>query len=273
MGFFARVAELERRGDPVAIATVIRAQGSVPRHEGSRMLIFPDGRIEGTIGGGDMESRVIEEAQQAMMDGRPRLLHYAFRDIEEGDVGVCGGEMEVFVDPLRPRPTVVVVGGGHVGKAVAHLARWLGFRTVVADDRPEFATPEAVPDGDEYVAGPLNELPDRVRITPDTYVLLTTRGVPVDIEGLPALLETDAAYIGVIGSRRRWEVCANKLLEMGYPKGKITRVTSPMGIELNAETPEEIALSLMAEIVMLRRGGSGKPMAHAPVLRRGRSGS
>jgi len=251
----------------------VRAQGSVPRHAGTKMLIHPDGRFEGTVGGGDLENRVIQSALQALQDGQPRLLAYAFRDLEQGDVGVCGGEMEVFVEPIQPPATVLVVGAGHVGSAVAFLAEWLGFRVVVSDDRPEFATPEAVPGADEYVSGPLSGLPQQVPITAQTYIMLTTRGVAVDLEGLPSLLETPAAYIGIIGSRRRWETAARELAEQGVPRAQIARITSPMGLELNAETPQEIALSMLAQIVLLRRGGTGEAMAHAPVAprRKGKS--
>jgi xanthine dehydrogenase accessory factor len=176
--------------------------------------------------------------------------------------------MEVFVEPILPKATVLVVGAGHVGLAVADLAHWLGYRVVVSDDRPEFATQEAVPDADEVVECPPAEIPEHVRVNSQTYVVLTTRGLNVDVESLPALLETPAAYIGVIGSRRRWETCVKKLLEAGVPGEAISRVTSPMGLELMAETPEEIAVSIMSEIIMLRRGGTGEPMAHDPMERR-----
>ncbi len=264
MTILQKLAELERKGEAVALATVVRAQGSVPRHDGSKMLIYPDGRIEGTIGGGDMESRVIKEARAALEDGETRVLSYAFRDVQKGDVGVCGGKVEVFVEPLRAKPQVIIAGGGHVGKAVAHLAHWLGFRVVVTDDRPEFVTPEAVPSADEHILCALSELPSRTRIDQDSYVLLTTRGMPVDVEGLPALVETSAAYIGVIGSRRRWEVCVGKLRDGGMSDDDIARITSPIGLELNAESPEEIAVSIMAELIMLRRKGAGERMQYEP---------
>ena len=189
------MAGLRAAGRSVALATVVRTVGSVPRHEGTRRLIFPDGQIEGTVGGGDLESRVIRAALETLDGGSPKTLHYEFRDIEQGDVGVCGGEMEVFVEAVRPSPTVVVVGGGHVGSSVAHLANWLGFHVIVSDDRPDFASPEAVPDADEYILTPLAELPDKINITSDTYIMLTTRGFPVDAPGLPPLLATDARYI------------------------------------------------------------------------------
>ena len=262
--FYRRLAELESTGEPFALATVVRAQGSVPRHEGTKMLVFPGGRSEGTVGGGDLEYRVIQAALQALRDGRPRKLSYSFRDLERGDVGVCGGEMEVFVEPVQDRPTLVVVGGGHVGRAVVHLASWLGFRVVLSDDRPEYAAAEAAPGADSYLLGPLAELPRQIEITPETYVMLTTRGVPVDVDGLPALLQSPAGYIGVIGSRRRWEVCAQELASRGVPAEQIARVHSPMGLELNAETPEEIAVSMLAEIIQIRRGGTGERMTHAP---------
>jgi xanthine dehydrogenase accessory factor len=261
---FSRLAELERQGTPVALCTVVRATGSVPRHAGSKMIVFADGSIEGSIGGGEMEGRVISAARQSLVSGETQLLSFNLSDPSLGDPGVCGGAVEVFVEPSGTRPTLVVFGGGHVGKAVVHLAHWLGFRTAVADDRPEFASPQAVPDADEYVTCALSELPQRLTIDARTYLVLTTRGVPVDVEGLPALLDTSAAYIGVIGSRRRWETAAAELEAKGVPRGKLERVTSPMGLELNAETPEEIAVSILAEIIRLRRGGSGEPMAHQP---------
>lgn len=228
------------------------------------MLVFPDGTIEGSIGGGEMESRVIAAAREAVADGQPRLLHYQLSDLSDGDPGVCGGEVEVFVDPIGTRDTIVVVGGGHVGKAVCHLAHWLGFRTVLCDDRPEYTTLEAAPDADERITCALAEIPGRVAIDPRTYLVLTTRGVPVDVAGLPALLETPAAYIGVIGSRRRWETAFTELEVQGVPRAKLERVTSPMGLELNAETPEEIAVSILSEIILRRRGGTGMAMAHVP---------
>jgi xanthine dehydrogenase accessory factor len=262
MGIFQRLAELERVGGAAAMATIIRSRGSVPRHEGSRMLIYADGSIEGTIGGGTMESRVIDAALQCLKDGKTRVLEYAFVDPEKGDVGVCGGEIEVFVESLRLNPSIVVIGGGHVGQAVASLAKWLGYYVVVSDDRPEFVTAEAHPDADERVLCALAEIPQHVNLHSETYLILTTRGADIDVAGLPALLDSPAAYIGVIGSRRRWETTVGKMRAAGVPEEKIERVTSPIGLELNAETPEEIAVSILAQIIQQRRGGTGASMAH-----------
>lgn len=257
---YALIAELLARGESAALCTIIKSEGSTPRHVGSKMLVYENRDFAGTVGGGELEHRVIDEAALTLADGKPRLLSYSMADPARGDPGVCGGQVEVFVEPILPPAKVVVIGGGHVGKAVAHLAKWLGFRVAVSDDRPEFCTPEAIPDGDEFYPVPLAELPQRLRINRQTYLVLTTRAVTVDVLGIPALLETRAGYIGVIGSRRRWATAVKQLVKKGVDEKKLSSVHSPMGLELNAETPEEIAVSIMAEIIMLRNAGSGKPM-------------
>lgn len=264
---YSRLAEVERAGSPAALATVIRTQGSVPRREGAKMLVFGDGLTEGTIGGGELEYRVAEAAQRVIETGRLERLTYEFRDPEEGDVGVCGGEMEVLVEPIKPPAAVVVVGAGHVGQAVVHLAKWLGFHVIAVDDRQEFADTEVVPEADETIHASMKDISEQVPLHEETYFMLTTRGVDLDVEALPSLLESQAAYIGVIGSRRRWQVTAEALRESGVAEELIGKVRSPMGLELNAETPEEIALSMMAEIVMLRRGGTGETMARNAVAK------
>jgi xanthine dehydrogenase accessory factor len=260
MSIYQAVAKLEEQNEAGALCMVVRSQGSTPRRASSKMLVYPDGHISGTVGGGEMENRVIAEALRAIQDGRSRLLQYSMTDPARGDPGVCGGQVEVYVEPLQPKPVLVVVGAGHVGKAVAHLAHWLGFRVAVNDDRPEFCTPQALPAGDDFYPAPMAELPQHMKITPWTFLVLTTRGVDVDLPGLPALLDSPAGYIGVIGSKRRWATTRKKLLEAGVPVEKIDRVRSPIGLELNAETPEEIAVSIMAEIIMLRNGGDGSVM-------------
>jgi len=222
------------------------------------MLVFPDGSILGTVGGGELENRVLAEALETLRDGKARLLEYNMADPQRGDPGVCGGQVEVFVEPILPQPLLVVIGGGHVGKAVAHLAKWLGFRVAVSDDRSEFCTPEAVPDADEFYPLPLGELPQQLQITSQTYLVLTTRGVDVDVAGLPALLDSPAAYIGVIGSKRRWATAVKEIKQVGVTEEKLARVHSPIGLEIQAETPEEIAVSIMAEVLLVRAGGTGK---------------
>lgn len=253
---YRALAELEANNKPGALCTIIRSQGSTPRHTTSKMLVYPGGKTIGSIGGGELESRVVEEALQAIRDGKPRLLEYNMSDPSRGDPGVCGGQVEIFIEPVLPHPILMVIGAGHVGRAVAHLAKWLGYHVVVSDDRAEMCSPEAIPDADEYLPIPMAEIPDRFEITPWTYLVLTTRGVTVDVPGLPGLLDSPAAYIGVIGSKRRWATTRKELLEAGVPEDKLDRVRSPMGLNIHAETPEEIAVSIMAEIITLRNSKS-----------------
>ena len=250
---YQAVVDVVNQNEQAALCIVVRSQGSTPRRAASKMLVYADGSILGTVGGGEMESRVINEAKQAMLDGKPRLVAYNMSDPERGDPGVCGGQMEIFVEPIQPKQTLFLIGAGHVGRAVAHLARWLGFRVVVFDDRPEFCTPETFPEADEYCSGSLVEQVSRARITPWTYVILTTRSVDVDVPILPSLLSSPATYIGVIGSRRRWATTCQKLIDLGISQEQLNRVHSPMGLELGAETPEEIAVSILSEIILVSR--------------------
>lgn len=261
MSIFSRLAELQASGESAALCTVTRTTGSVPRRAGAKMLVFRDGATEDTIGGGEMEARVIAEALKSLADGQPRTLEYSLTDPIRGDPGICGGTVEVFVETINPEPTLLIIGAGHVGRALAELADFLGYRVLVSDDRPELCNPENIPHGDAFYPVTIAELPNHVALNDQTYICLTTRNAQIDIAGLPALLDSPVAYIGVIGSRRRWTEARKKMGAAGVPAAKLDRVRSPMGIELNAETPEEIALSIMSEIVMLRRGGDGKRMS------------
>lgn len=257
---FQALSELERTNESAALCTVVKSEGSTPRHVGSKMLVYSDGHFIGTVGGGDLEHRVMDEAWIAIVEGTARTVKYNMVDPSRGDVGVCGGSVEVFVEPILPPAMVVVIGAGHVGKAVVHLAKWLGFRVAVNDDRPEFCTPEAVPGADAYYPVEMGKLPEHLKINRQTYIVNTSRGSSVDALGMPSLLRSEAAYIGVIGSKRRWLTTVKALKEQGVPDEQIARVHSPIGLELNAETPEEIAVSIMAEILMLKDKGTGKAM-------------
>ncbi len=257
---YAAILDAQANGRPAALCTIIAARGSVPRHAGSKLLVFAEGRPIGTVGGGELESRVIATARQVIEDGQPRIEHFDLVDPKQGDPGLCGGEVDIYIEPIKPDPVVLVIGGGHVGRAIVHLAKWLGFRVVLSDDRAEYCTPDWAPGADEYLSAPMAELPDRFTFHAETYIVMPTRGAALDIEGLPHLLDQPHAYLGVIGSRRRWATAAKALRERGVSEAQLSRVHSPMGLELNAETPEEIALSIMAEIVMLQRGGTGETM-------------
>jgi len=258
---YQSLAELERTNASAALCTVVKSSGSTPRHVGSKMLVYPDGKFIGTVGGGELENRVRQAAAESLKDGEARSLVYNMSDPSHGDVGVCGGTVEVFVEPILPPPLLIVIGAGHVGKAVAHLAKWLGFRVAVSDDRVEFCNAKTVPDADAYYPVTMDKLPEHVQVTRQTYLVLTTRGSDVDAAGLAPLLETEAAYIGIIGSKRRWTETVKAMKAQGVSAEKIGRVHSPIGLELQAETPEEIAVSIMAEVLMVRGRGTGKAMS------------
>jgi xanthine dehydrogenase accessory factor len=266
---FEAALAAQREGRSAALATVVETQGSVPRQAGSKMLVWPDGSIVGTVGGGEMEALVIQAAQAAIRDGQTRLLSYDLADLESGDPGICGGTVRLFVEPLLPLPTLVVIGCGHVGKAVAELAKWMEFRVIVSDDRPGYATPEQIPGMDGYIEAPPGEAVAQLTVTPSTCIAALTRGQAVDMRLIPALLATDAPYIGLIGSRRRWALTAQALREQGIGQDDLARIHAPIGLELRAETPKEIALSIMAEIVMTLRGGSGEAMRWLDLPTRG----
>jgi xanthine dehydrogenase accessory factor len=264
---YAALVEAQEKGVAAALATVVNVSGSVPRHTGSKMLVYGDKTFVGTVGGGAMESLVIGEAVASLSDGQTRMRSYTLNDLAAGDPGICGGTVEVFIEPLSRPPMLLVIGGGHVGKALAQLGKWMDYRVILSDDRQEFCNPEYLPGMDEYVICKPAEIAQHTKIDRNTYVAAVTRGLPIDINLIPALLATDAAYIGLIGSRRRWSLTVKALKEeRGMSDAQLSRIRAPIGLELEAETPKEIALSIYAEITMLRRGGTGKPMRAEQVL-------
>lgn len=255
---YQTLASLDESGQPGVLCTITFAQGSTPRRAGSKMLVFQDGNIIGTVGGGELEKRVIEEALEALASQKPREVTYSMTDPERGDPGVCGGQLKVFIDPILPQPHLVVVGCGHVGKEVIFLGSWLGFYVTACDDRPGLCSPDSAPGGHEYFCDPLDDMKQRIVIKPWTYVVMTTRDVLVDATLLPMLLDSNPAYIGVIGSRRRWETTKKKLLGLGINPSQLGRIHTPIGLDIKAETPKEIAISIMAEIIQVQKQGKSK---------------
>jgi xanthine dehydrogenase accessory factor len=258
---YQTILQAKRQGRPVALATVVRARGAVPRHAASKMLVLADGQTVGTVGGGEVESLSVEAAKAAIHDGQARLETFSLAGPDQDEaVGVCGGEMEVFIEPILPPPTVLVLGCGHVGQAVAHLAKWLGFRVVVSDDREELCTPEHFPDADLYLPGEVAAVLSHTPIDSQTYVVSVTRGYPYDVAAVPILLETEVPYIGVIGSQRRWAMAVKELRALGIAQEALDQIHAPIGLYLGAETPEEIALSIMAEVLASRN--DVEPLRH-----------
>ena len=213
------------------------------------MLIYGDGTTVGTVGGGQVEALITTDALAAFEDGTTRLKQYTLEDPERGDPGICGGTMTISLEPYMPPHTIFVIGCGHVGRAVVDLAHWLGYRTVATDDRPELVTNEAMPNAEVRLVGTVSEALEAEPIHEHTSVVVVTRSHDMDVEIVPLLLDTPARYIGVMGSKRRWAATRERLVESGVPAADIDRVHVPIGINIGAETVEEIAVSIMSEVI------------------------
>jgi xanthine dehydrogenase accessory factor len=260
-----------QRGESVALATVVRVRGSAPRHAGARMLVWPDGRIVGTVGGATLEQRVIEHAQEALRKRRSRYETYALTP--QGDMeslGLCGGEVEVHIEVLEPTATLYVIGAGHVALPLAEMAHHLGMRVVIVDDRPEFATQERFPHADRV--GVVNYDPEReelgqlpIPLDPSCHVVVATWGW--DEPALAQVLAADPppAYVGLVASRTKVRVIRHRLEEQGFAPETLDRIWAPIGLDLGAETPGEIALSILAEILLQARGGNAQPLSRKDV--------
>lgn len=261
-------------GRPVALVTIVRAQGSTPQRVGARMLVFEDGAILGTIGGGCYEQDAAGKARLALSTGRSTLAHYDLNDDFAEEQGlVCGGQMDVFIDPLLPVPRVCVVGAGHVGYHVAHLAATVGFAVTVVDDRTAFADANRFPTAERVEVA---EIPDWIAsadLTPRDYLVVVTRGHREDLAALRAALSTRAAYVGLIGSKAKIARLYGMLEEEGVSRAVLEAVHAPIGLDIGAVTPQEIAVSIVAEIVAHRRGrlgdGATAPLRWMPPRRTG----
>ncbi len=251
--FSQALVDALQNNKPAALATVVKTRGASPRNVGAKMLVFADGSIVGSVGGGEMELRIISTAKEVLTDGQPRYIDMTLSNDKRGDPMICGGEMEIFVEPLITTPNLVVVGAGHIGAAVAQLGKFLGFHVIVLDDRPEFVTPENMPHADERFSGDIVSKMRELDITPRTYVVLVTRAHTLDAALLGAIVDKPAAYIGMLGSKRRVITVVDNLKKQGASEAALARVHAPIGMEIHAETPQEIAVSIMAEIIAARR--------------------
>jgi xanthine dehydrogenase accessory factor len=255
--FYRQVADLLGRYRAVAVATVVRTRGSVPRHAGSRMIILPDGANLHSVGGGRYEALVIEQALELLRGGDgPVLRTFPFRPEGPDSFGsVCGGEAEVFVEVIARAPRLVIVGGGHCGLALARAASLLDFRILVIEDRQDFAEAGRF-EGTraEQIIFAEQEFQNLPALEPDDYVVLVSRAHHTDLAALKRLLgQAPPRYVGMLGSQRRVETVFRALREAGVSAEALREVHAPVGIEVGAETPEEIAISILAEITRVRR--------------------
>jgi xanthine dehydrogenase accessory factor len=247
-------AEALARGDSVALVTVVRSQGSTPQRAGAKMLVWADGRTVGTIGGGCYENDAFWKAREALSSGRPQLLHYELNDDFAQENGlICGGRMDVHIDPLTPSPRLFIIGAGHVGFHLAKIAGDVGFRIHIVDDREKFANAERFP-GAEVIVEPIPTWLHRAEIPSASYVVVVTRGHQHDLDAMRALAARDLKYLGLIGSRAKVARIYDALLEEGMPPECLQRVHAPIGLEIGAVTPAEIAVSILAELIAVTRG-------------------
>jgi xanthine dehydrogenase accessory factor len=250
-----------RRGESAALVTVVRSQGSTPQRAGAKMLVFADGRIVGTIGGGCYENEAIGKARQALLDGRPALLHFDLNDDFAQENGlICGGQLDVHIDPLVPDPHLFIVGAGHVGFHVARIAADAGFRLHVIDDREKFANPARFPTATISVE-PIPHWLHRADIPSTAFVVVVTRGHQHDLDAMRALAARELRYLGLIGSRAKVARIYTALIEEGLPDECLQRIHAPIGFDIGAVTPAEIAVSIVAELVAVRRGADTAALA------------
>ncbi|MDC7242080.1 MAG: selenium-dependent molybdenum cofactor biosynthesis protein YqeB [Spirochaetales bacterium] len=268
MSLFARAADLEKQNRPFALITITASNGSAPRNAG-RMILLPDGSSFGTVGGGPAEKLVCEEGLRCLETGQSKSLSYTLnRDASstgsaEAIDMVCGGSMEFFIEVFIPRPSLFLAGGGHVNLALANLAESLGYPYVVADSRPDIVSEDRYPGALDRIQGEnsedlFNKAAQRGWIRKETALIIATHNH--DDTALDAALKTECEYIGMLGSRRKVRLFMNKMTDQGHSPESLARVHSPIGLDLGAETPEEIAVSVLAEIMMVRNRVSGRSL-------------
>ena len=247
-----------KQGERVAVATVVKTIGAAPCGVGTKMLVRADGSTSGGFSGARVDTQVASAAMEALRDGQPRLIHLHL-DADQA-VGSCGATLELFIEVLHPEPRLIIAGAGYVAQALSKLALNLDFRIVVVDDRRDLADPHAFSDRVQLTFG---DIPQTIReLEPDeaSWIVVVTRGHHLDKDALRAALETRARYVGMIGGPGKIKNIFRDLLKEGITRERLEQVHSPIGLDLGAETPDEIALSIAAEMVMLRNHASGAPL-------------
>ncbi len=264
MDIFEEVVRMRRAGERGALATIVHTNGSIPSFESSRMLVRDDGSIVGTVGGGCVEAEVWAAAKEVIVAEQPRKMTFNLNQDAQYDAGlICGGTLEIFVEPILPQPVLYIFGGGHVSTAVAPLAHQAGFKIVIVDDREAFASRERFPMASEIYTS-YEEAFEKIQANSSSYLLIVTRGHSGDMRVLAWAVESEARgfsprYIGMMGSKRKVIAVYKALEKEGFSAAQFERVHAPVGLEIGALTPEEIAVSITAELIAVRRGAPGQP--------------
>ncbi len=252
---YRKMAELAAEGRAFVLATVVESLGSTPRKAGAKMIVLEDGSTIDTVGGGKVELQVVEDALDALKRGNSRTVQYELRTSGEHALGMeCGGETTVFLEVNKASQTLVVAGAGHIAQKLTPMAKLLDFNVIVVDNRPEFASPENLPLADQVICGHPANLPELVALDRNSYVVIVTHGHLHDKDTLEAVLSADVAYVGMIGSKNKVRVVLEQLLDEGADPERLSRVHSPIGLDLGGGTPGEIAVSILAEIIAVQHG-------------------
>lgn len=259
MDVYEEIVKLRREGRKGAVATIVNVRGSIPSFETAKMLVRDDGSIVGTIGGGCVEAEVWQAAREVMEQEKPRTLTFNLNNNPKYDSGlVCGGTLDVFVEPVTPVPHLYLFGAGHVSVSVYKVARMAGFAVHVVDDRDAYANRERFPDAEEIHADDFEQVLARLSPGENAYLVIVTRGHKDDMRVLRWAVEQPARYIGMIGSQRKVLAIYKELEQGGVAREKLERVHAPMGLDIGAITPEEIAVSIVAEMIAVRRHAQGE---------------
>src|SRR5229473_4889286 len=259
MDLFEEIVKMRRAGQRGALATIVHTNGSIPSYESSRMLVREDGSIAGTVGGGCVEADVWAAAKEVIRAEQPRKMTFNLNHEASYDAGlICGGTLEIFVEPILPQPVLYLFGGGHVATALANAAHTAGFVIGVIDDRESFANRERFPMAQEIYTS-FEQAFERIKPTASTYMVIVTRGHKDDMRVLGWAVGTSPRYIGMIGSKRKVLSVYRALEKDGISAEKFAGVHAPVGLDIGALTPEEIAISITAELIAIRRGAGNFP--------------
>src|SRR5579864_1480951 len=254
MDIYEEVVRLRRLGQKCALATIVQVNGSIPSYESAKLLVREDGSMIGTIGGGCVEAEVWNAAREVMQEERPRQMNFSLGQDAAYDNGlICGGQLSVFVEPVIPQPRLFIFGAGHISKSISKVATMAGFATVIVDNRDAFANRDRFPEADEIHSEEYEEVFPKLAIRDTSYIVIVTRGHRDDMRVLRWAVETNAKYIAMIGSKRKVIGVVKELEKENVPRSVFERIFAPMGFEIGAITPEEIAVSVVAEMIAVRR--------------------
>lgn len=254
MDIFDEIVRLRRAGRKCAIATIVEVNGSIPSFESAKILVRDDGTFLGTIGGGCVEAEVWNAAREVIETEKPRHLTFSLGQDAAYDNGlICGGQLNVFVEPVVPQPKAYIFGAGHISKSLSKIATIAGFETAVIDNREQFANRERFPEAAEVHAEEYEDVFPKLTVHSGTYIAIVTRGHRDDMRVLRWAIGTPARYIAMIGSKRKTIAVVKELEKEGFPREAFDRIFAPMGFEIGAITPEEIAVSVVAEMIAARR--------------------